>query len=123
MRAGIVRGFIREFDAIGYQKFVGRSTIIGKGTDNGSVVVPEIGGAVGLYDRPVCQIREDEVRRIRYSVLLLRARAAAKRCISPAQYCVSTDVVVRLDHDYGRSLVDCRNGGGGPPGPRPQNAD
>src|SRR3989304_5765337 len=121
MRAGIVRGFIREFGAIGYQKFVGRSTIIGKGTDNGSVVVSEIGGAVGLYDRPVCQIREDELRRIRYSVLPLCTRAAAKRRISPAHYCVSTNVVVRLDHDQRRPLADCRNGGGGHPRPRPPN--
>src|SRR3989338_3585745 len=100
MRAGIVRGFIREFDAIGYQKFVGRSTIIGKGTDNGSVVVPEIGGADGLYDRPAFQIRAGQVRAILYPVLLLSARASAKRRFSPARYCVSTTAVVRLGRAY-----------------------
>ena len=30
MRALIVRGFVRKFNAIGYQKFIGRSTVVGK---------------------------------------------------------------------------------------------
>ena len=57
----VVRGDILEVRTVGYQKFVSRGAMIGEGAHHRAIVIPVIGPAVGLHDRPVREIAKNQV--------------------------------------------------------------
>ena len=118
-----VRSFLHERDAVLDQPFVGQGALVGKGANDFLVVVAIIGKTVGLDDRPVRQVREQNIGRIDHSIFFLPARAAAQRDISAAQDGVPADVRVRVDQDHGRSAFGRLNRCGQSRGARADDYD
>ncbi len=58
--------------------------VVGEGADDLAVVVAVVGEAVGLDDRPVGQVAEQQVGRVLDAVFLLHAGAAAERNVAAA---------------------------------------
>jgi hypothetical protein len=82
------------------QPFESRGAVVGKGADDLAVVVAVIGKAVRTDHRPVGQIAEQEVRRIRDAISLLDAGATAERDIPTADDGMATDILLGFDKDY-----------------------
>jgi hypothetical protein len=112
-----------EFDAMREQPFEGRGAVVGKGADDLAVVVAVIGKAVRPDHRPVGQIAEQEVRRIRDAVSLLDAGATAERDIATADDGMAADILLGFDKDYGTACFACDNRGGQPCRPRADHDD
>ena len=94
---------VDEHDAMRHEEFIGRRAIVGECADHLAVVEAVIGKAVGLHDRPVGQVLEDEVRGILDAPFLLIAGAAAERDIAAAADRMATRVTLRLDEDHRRT--------------------
>jgi hypothetical protein len=85
--------------------------------------VAVIGKAVRTDHRPVGQIAEQEVRRIRDAVFLLDAGATAERDIATADDGMAADILLGFDKDYGTACFACDNRGGQPCRPRADHDD
>ncbi len=105
-RALVVRRFIGKLDAVLEQKLERDGAVIGEGAHDRAIIVTEIGRAVGLDDRPIGEVGKYRVRRIGNIILLLRAGAAAKSHMAAADDRMAADIVVRLDDDHRRPIVD-----------------
>ena len=99
---------VDEYDAVREQPFEGRGAVVGKGADDLAVVVAVVGKAVRTDHRPVGQIAEQEVRRIRDAVFLLDAGAAAERNIAAADDGVAADIASRPRQGSPSSLLRAR---------------
>ena len=85
------------------QEFERRHAVVGEGADDLAVVVAIGRKAVGLDHRPVGQVLEEQIGRIRDAVFLLVAGAAAERQIAAGGDGVAADMVLRLDDDDRRA--------------------
>jgi hypothetical protein len=110
---------IDEFDAMREQLFERRDAVVGEGADDLAVVVAVIGKAVRTDHRPIGQIAEQEIRRIRDVVFLLDAGAAAERDIATADNGMAADIPLGFDEDYGTACFACGDRGGKPVAPAP----
>src|SRR5262249_58164625 len=117
----IVWSVIRKLHSVGQQEFVDKRAMIGERPHHRAIVVAVIRPTVGLDYRPISEIREDRVRRIRYAVFFLCAGAAAESHVAAAYYCVPTDIVIGFNHDDRCAALDSLDRGGKPPRPRPYN--
>jgi hypothetical protein len=111
-----VRRPIDDLDAVGEQKFERRHAVVGKGANDLAIVVTVWREAVGLDHRPIGQVAEKQIGRIRDAVFLLVAGAAAERQIAAAGDGVAADMRLRLDHNNGSAGLagdDCRRQAGG----------
>ncbi len=116
--AEIVGSLVEKDDAVRAQPFERRGAMVGEGANELAVVVPIVGEAIRLNDRPIGQIAEHEIGRVLDTVLLLRARAAAERKIAAAADGVAADVILGFEqHDVGaRFPRDDRRGKSRRPG-------
>ena len=105
------------------EKVVDQDVVVGESANDVAVVEAEVGGAVGLHQRPVGEVLEEDIRRIHYSRLFLGPRAAAQRDISGADDGVAPDVPVGLYQDYRRVVLHGCNGGGQPGSSGPDHHD
>ena len=99
LMADLVRRPVDNLDAVRQQKFECRHAVIGEGADDLAIVVAIGRKAVGLDHRPVGQIVEEQVGRIRDAVFLLVAGAAAERQVAARGDGVAADMRLRLDDD------------------------
>jgi hypothetical protein len=83
----------------------------GQGPLNASIVETVFRHAVGLDDRPVGEILEQDLGRIDDAMFLLCAGPAAKRHLSPIDDPVATDVVVGLDDNHRGAVIGGANRG------------
>jgi len=103
--AHIVRCLVDKLHAVLQQKFKGRSLVIGERVLHRAVVIAVVRLTAALHDAPVRQILEERFRIILDSVLLLEGGAAAKRHIAARRNRVAADIVVRIDHEDGKTRV------------------
>ena len=95
----LVRQPVDDLHAVRQQEFERRHAVVGEGADDLAVVVAIGRKAVGLDHRPVGQVAEQQVGRIRDAVFFLVAGAAAERQIAARGDGVAADMVFRLDDD------------------------
>ncbi len=114
-----VRRLVDEDDAVRHQPLEGGGAVVGEGADDLAVVVAVIRKAVRLDHRPVGQVAEQQVGRIRDAVFLLHAGAAAQRHVAAAGDGVAADIGFGLDQDDRAPASRATMAAGRPVAPEP----
>ena len=111
-----VRRPVDDFHTMGEQKLERGHAVVGKGANNFAIVVAVGRKSVGLDDRPIGQVAEEQIGRVFDPVFLLIKRAATERQVAAAGDGVAADVRLPLDdNDRGACLArdDRRRHAGG----------
>ena len=113
--AALVRRLVRERHAVFKEPVVSGHIVVGEGAHDLAVVVAIVRRSVGLYNRPVGQVAEQQVRRILDAVFLLRRGAAAEWHVAAAADRVAAHMRLDFNQDDGCAGFPrgnrCRNAG------------